>query len=318
MGYHINKAVFNLINTSEQQNYRIIWALCLSVCMSVVLSTAFVLQPKWLIIEPKSPQSLETIYQVVRFAAKHKAPLNRSAFTYWEEDIPSRIDLGKIKYGGPFTTEQVEDVKTVLRLLVIVLPFFFYVSFSVFFDSNVIKLNPFTASLFLFFAANTEYGLLAAFATEFFVYPFIGNKAPSILKRVGAATFMITLICFVCLPLKSVHFIFHFTENATEWFVVIIYLLVGGILEQVLLTSGLEFMCAQSPYNMRGLLLSLVVPLLVSSISLGSTVGLFLSDKNLHTAMASSHLDFNQNCSLFDWISPVLCCGSLVQEESER
>ena len=283
-GYHINEAIFNLINTSEQQKYHLIWALCLSVCVSVVLSASFALQPKWLIIEPKSPQSFKTIYQVIRFAAKHKAPLNRSAFTYWEEDIPSRIDLGKIKYGGPFTTEQVEDVKTVLRLLVIVLPFFFYVSFSVFFNSKVIdeiklKLTPFTSSISHFFAANTEYGLLAAFATEFFIYPFIGNKAPSILKRFGAATFMITLVCFVCLALKSVHFIFHFSENVTEWIVVIIYRLVGGILKQVLLTSGLEFMCAQSPYNMRGLLLSLVVPLLVSSISLGSTVGLFLSDK---------------------------------------
>ena len=71
-----------------------------------------------MIIEPKSPQSLNIIYQVLKFAFKHKAPLNRSAFTYWEEDIPSRLDLGKSKYGGPFTTEQFEDVKTVLKILV--------------------------------------------------------------------------------------------------------------------------------------------------------------------------------------------------------
>ena len=44
----------------------------------------------------------------------------RSAFTYCEGDIPSRIDLGKMKYGGPFTTEQVEDVKTLFRVLFIV------------------------------------------------------------------------------------------------------------------------------------------------------------------------------------------------------
>ena len=36
---------------------------------------------------------------------------------YWEEDYPSRLDLGKEKYGGPFSEEQVEDVKTVLRLI---------------------------------------------------------------------------------------------------------------------------------------------------------------------------------------------------------
>ncbi len=40
-----------------------------------------------------APQSLKIIYKVLKFAAKHKAPLNRSALTYWEEDIPSRMDM---------------------------------------------------------------------------------------------------------------------------------------------------------------------------------------------------------------------------------
>ena len=77
----------------------------------------FVWGRKWLIIEPKSPQSFKTIYQVLKFAWKHKSPLNRSALTYWEEKVPSRMDLGKSRYGGPFTTEQVEDVKTIFRLI---------------------------------------------------------------------------------------------------------------------------------------------------------------------------------------------------------
>ena len=77
---------------------------------------------KLLIIEPKSPQSLKIIYKVLKFAAKHKAPLNRSALTYWEDEMPSRLDLGKLRYGGPFTTEQVEDVKTILKLLAVSLP----------------------------------------------------------------------------------------------------------------------------------------------------------------------------------------------------
>ncbi len=50
------------------------------------------LAPTWLIIEPKSPQSLKIIYQVLKFAAKHKAPLNRSALTYWK-DMPSGMDM---------------------------------------------------------------------------------------------------------------------------------------------------------------------------------------------------------------------------------
>ena len=66
-------------------------------CTAIICSSLFICAPKWLIIEPKSPQSLRIIYQVLKFAAKHRAPINRSALTYWKEDIPSRMDLGKSK-----------------------------------------------------------------------------------------------------------------------------------------------------------------------------------------------------------------------------
>ena len=57
---------------------------------------------------------------MIHYSIKNKHPQFQSAFTYCEDELPSRIDFGKSKYGGPFTTEQVEDVKTFLRLLVII------------------------------------------------------------------------------------------------------------------------------------------------------------------------------------------------------
>ena len=60
------------------------------------------------------------------YSWKHNVPEHRSAFTYWEEDIPRRIDLGKNKYGGPFTNEEVEDTKTFLRILPLLLCLFGY------------------------------------------------------------------------------------------------------------------------------------------------------------------------------------------------
>ena len=64
--------------------------------------------------------------KVLKYSWKHKVPEHRSAFTYWEEDIPRRIDLGKNKYGGPFTNEEVEDTKTFLRILPLLLCLFGY------------------------------------------------------------------------------------------------------------------------------------------------------------------------------------------------
>ena len=60
-----------------------------------------------------------TIYRVLNFARKHKHPLQRSAFTYCENYIPSRLDFAKERYGGPFSTKQVESVKTFARILIV-------------------------------------------------------------------------------------------------------------------------------------------------------------------------------------------------------
>ena len=152
--------------------------------MSILCCSIFLLAPKWLIIEPKSPQSLKIIYQVLKFAAKHKAPLNRSALTYWEEDIPSRMDLGKSRYGGPFTTEQVEDVKTFFKIIVIQIPLFF-VSLSsrklyVHLDHQLLpSINKCTASLISLFTYHPFVCvMLVTLFSEFIVYPLVKMEPP--------------------------------------------------------------------------------------------------------------------------------------------
>ena len=74
--------------------------------------------------DQKSRNPMKIICEVLKYSWKHKVPEKRSALTYWENDIPSRIDLGKDKYGGPFTYEEVEDVKSFFRLLLLILSLF--------------------------------------------------------------------------------------------------------------------------------------------------------------------------------------------------
>ena len=97
-------------------------------CMAAVQSILGVIglfilirNKKNLNVEKAGHNPLRLIYNVLSYAWKHTCPENRSAFTYWEEDIPSRVDLGKSKYGGPFTTEEVEDTKSFFRILVLLL-----------------------------------------------------------------------------------------------------------------------------------------------------------------------------------------------------
>ena len=73
----------------------------------------------WLDTTPQITNPIKLIVRQLNYARKNKYPRNRSALTYWEEDYPSRLDLGKKKYGGPFSEEEVEDVKIVLRIEIV-------------------------------------------------------------------------------------------------------------------------------------------------------------------------------------------------------
>ena len=56
----------------------------------------------WFLIESGFKNPYRLVYRVIKFASEHKNPIHRSAFTYCEDELPSRLDLGKEKYGGPF------------------------------------------------------------------------------------------------------------------------------------------------------------------------------------------------------------------------
>ena len=74
-----------------------------------------------MILIPESRNPIKTVIHVLRYSSAHKYPENRRAHTYTDSCIPSRLDMGKDIYGGPFTTEQAEDVKTFLRIIGIIL-----------------------------------------------------------------------------------------------------------------------------------------------------------------------------------------------------
>ena len=237
-------------------------------------------------VEPVSQNPLKSIYSVLKYAATHKHPARRSALTYWEEDILSRIDLGKSKYGGPFTTEQVEDVKTFFRLLLMSVAISFF----------VYPLNLFGESLDMFAShfqqlKNLPHGkgcynilfdfsfsvyyvsvILAIPLYELAIYPLARNWIPSILKRAGIAAFGTIIVASLAL---SVDMVGHAHTNATVecMFVVnrtassvvdINFLWVGIPLSVVIGIEALsnyaalfEFLCAQTPHTMKGLIVGL-------------------------------------------------------------
>ena len=72
----------------------------------------------WLVKEKTAHNPFTLICKVLYYAAKNKYPRLTSAFAYYNGRVCSRIEYAKQKYGGPFTTQQVEDVKTFFRIVV--------------------------------------------------------------------------------------------------------------------------------------------------------------------------------------------------------
>ena len=101
---------------TQQQNILLLYLSLSFLSLSVVLMTDCLCH-KWLNVHYKKSNPFKIIFKVLNYARKTKYPERRSAFTYIDEEEPSRLDYGKHKFGGPFTEEEVEDVKTILRLL---------------------------------------------------------------------------------------------------------------------------------------------------------------------------------------------------------
>ena len=105
-GYLPDNAVIN----------NIIYMVCIVAVPLALIIISDCLCLKWIDRTHKVTNPIKLIIQVLNYTRKHRYPERRSAFTYIDEEQPSRIDFGKEKFGGPFTEEEVEDVKTVLRL----------------------------------------------------------------------------------------------------------------------------------------------------------------------------------------------------------
>ena len=70
------------------------------VLLNTTILIVLCISKKLFYLQKASVNPFKTVYKVIKYSWKHKVPEHRSAFTYWEEDIPRRIDLGKTKYGG--------------------------------------------------------------------------------------------------------------------------------------------------------------------------------------------------------------------------
>ena len=302
----VNITQFNSI--FDDLTVYICWIALLSACIQLPVSIigiiACVYYKKKFSIEQASRKPLRLIYNVLKYSYNHKQPERRSALTYWESDIPSRIDLGKHKYGGPFTYEQVESVKTVFRLLLLMMSLFgFHLSGDGYSVSTYIMNTagcP-TANVFLGLIGNPQHiGFLIVFlCIPFFEILKFWKKfyyVVSLESKIWIGLFIClineALQCLYSIILQSKSFhcpkleVFHhhvslilkcFVSNVnivtqnntcqhfcssppvndTVIYLSVIIMILHGLAYVLVFSSVLEFICAQSPNETKGLLIGL-------------------------------------------------------------
>uniref|UniRef100_A0A1X7TQN4 Major facilitator superfamily associated domain-containing protein n=1 Tax=Amphimedon queenslandica TaxID=400682 RepID=A0A1X7TQN4_AMPQE len=205
---------------------------------------------------------IKLILRVLCHARKHKYPENRSALTYWEEEVPSRIDLGKEKYGGPFTEEEVEDVKTFFRIIPIFIAIIGY-SLS---EEHYYHLSnadtSFLDCLLLNDALHTACSLLLLLMFLYLFRVFFYKYIPSMLCRmsIGLVFALLSRIPYLLPFLNSKG-----NELASQILLGISYVFVNPV--------SLEFTVAQSPVQTRGVM----VGIWYASWQIGSNLKICLS-----------------------------------------
>ena len=272
--------------------YTAVAKLLLPACMTIALCLDYNFN-HWLIKEPVSENPLKLIYRVMHYAWKNKYPRQRSAFTYYDDKRHSRIDFAKQKFGGPFTTEQVEDVKTFWRIL-------FYLIILILYSGSIVKLLTVAENMRYHLhnwdskpESNTQCSIRKCYQErsvfdigylmiaiviplhEFILHRLIGRLSSFTKFITGLFLALMSMIGYLFLEVAGHAKLHGNTTNATcllevdknnpstwsslpldyKWIMIPECLRSTGYF--FMTTAGIQFIHAQSPYSMKGLVFGL-------------------------------------------------------------
>ena len=292
LGSSIDYAFAHSRTTTVYHNIQLGCLILGAILLSLILATKSYFMSDWFLRDPwalsvssRKPSKLHRnpysqIYQVLSYARKHKHPEGRSSLTYWENSIPSRIDLGKHKYGGPFTIDEVENVKTLFHLIKLlgslVGVFVALISFEVDLWTALIlhftdgELNEAKVALIQLPCAIVIVILLLPLY-KLIVYPYFRKYIPSMLKRIWIGAMLATVCAGSILLIDAIG---HAVNDATvpcflsdqpdvnvrlklNPYVVLIPFALYNSSYVIFTISLFEFIIAQSPHPMKGLLIGL-------------------------------------------------------------
>ena len=284
--------------------------LCVSGMAIIIVIVTYYLLRHHLDTAPLLTNPVKLIVKVLNYSRKNKYPRNRSALTYWEESAPSRLDLGKDKYGGPFTEEEVEDVKTFLRYLPLSLCIFGFTAVTTVAPSvgTLPSIGHRGGAMYSCLLQNNSITCLTI-SILLVAYKVVFSKScykyvPSMLKRIGLGLCLL-LLCMLVLVAMDVQdyntannctlitYIVYDDTN-TNYVLTSLFEVICGIGSITVLLTSLELTVAQSPVHMRGLMVG---------VWYGAT-GVFIV---LSYAIYIPHTLIHSHCPLYYHVTVSVC-----------
>ena len=259
----------------------------------VSLCVGFCKHHTWFLSNSGSRNPYKLVYRVISFAREHRSPVRRSAFTYCEDELPSRLDLGKEKYGGPFTTEQVEDVKAFLGIFRVLLALgpLFTVERSINFLLPLFSKHVFGTFYPCSFSNEGIPSLIIILLLVLYIVflrPIAQSYIPSMLKRVGLGMILMVtpILCFFILDTTG-HAVagsyecfltgpgeLSFGKTSNSAFLLIpIFANISG--SMIFYIAIYEFLYSQSPHSMKGFMIGTFFAIRGAFQLLGALVFIF-------------------------------------------
>ena len=254
-------------------------ALVVTVCLSLALCSSFLLN-HCLVKEHPIENPLLQIWNVIKYSIKNKHLMERFS-SLKKQGMLSHLNIAKKVYAGPFTSEQVEDVKTFIRVMAVIATCSIACSgiqIVQFAQDKILQhlqnLPPDSISgcyekLSITYVTYT-FALLMIVAYQTIVHPMFYNY----IQKTGITTkflvavllFLVRILALLGIESASYHLnknetVAHcvFSQNITNYPVDIDYYWIiapevfSGLSSFILILAAIEFICAQAPFNMKGL-----------------------------------------------------------------
>lgn len=312
--FFASEVLIQIMHYCVCQNYEAYTFLLIPILVTIALCSDFFFGHLLFKDNAVSLNPMKLIFKVLLYAARNKYPQDRSTHDLWDRKRNSRLDLAKRLYGGPFSAEQVQDVKKFFRIYLLVaigclmlgmllhtsvvhhisIPYHFRE--AVHLPSRQFLMNCSNASLLwtqckLEFAVDVGSLVVAILVVplwELVLFPLFWKSVMRCKMLQRHVLGMVVVVLFI-VSLLAIQGYGSYTHNPSSdrvcpilhkgtdekscFDLPVAWLSVPSILINIglnlLFVAGLQFVFAQSPSSMKGLVINTIY------ITLGVTVSLF-------------------------------------------